>query len=216
MTDSDPKPQPNPERVFLDELRSKSVEAAADVMAGVQRLRVLHEDIAGEEASADRVRFGDYLFKLARLELEHAANILSLGNTQAEMLFEQVRRLAGKARGADGPRKVLLIEPGDSGDASGRVEVRNPFSLAADVRCVLSPFKKQDGELVSPVVPVTLDCPRLAPHSNGKIKLTVPHASLPTGSDVWFAELAVLVSAEIEQEVARRVVKLRGVTPGTP
>lgn len=215
MSDSDPKP--NPERVFLDELRSKSVEAAADVMAGVQRLRTLHEDIAGEDASADRVRFGDYLFKLARLELEHAANILSLGNTQAEMLFEQVRRLAGRSRGADGPRKVLLIEPDPSGgDASGRVEVRNPFPLAADVRCVLTPFKTQDGSLVTPAIPVTIECPQLSPHTNGKVKLTVAHANVPAAGVVLFAELAVLVSAETEQEVARRVVKLRGATPGTP
>lgn len=215
MSDSD-KPKPNPERVFLDELRTRSVEAAADVMAGVQRLRVLHEDIAGEEAGADRVRFGDYMFKLAKLELEHAANILSLGNTQAEMLFEQVRRLAGKSRGAGGPRKVLVIESDGTSDATGRVEVRNPFPLQADVRCALLPFQDQTGGEHALGKPVQIECPRLAPHGAGKIKLTVAQGDVPADDKVYFAELTVFVSADVEQEVARRVVKLRKSLPAAP
>src|SRR6185436_16741188 len=61
------------QRQFLDDLRAKSVEAAADMMAGVQRLKALHDDVVGEDAEVDRVRLSDYLYRLAKLELEHAA-----------------------------------------------------------------------------------------------------------------------------------------------
>ena len=211
MSDSDPKPKDNPERVLLDELRSKSVEAAADVMAGVQRLKTLHEDIAGEDAESDRVRFGDYLYKLARLELEHASNILSLGNTQAEMLFEQVRRLAGRSRGAQGPRKVVQIAPASAGaDGRGVVRVRNPFTQQADVRWDLGPFRGQDGA-DQPVAGVTVRCSSIAPSGEAELVITVPAAQFPA-TGVYFAELVVYASADVEQEVARRIVKLRAFT----
>jgi hypothetical protein len=208
------------EREFLDELRAKSVEAAADMMAGVQRLKTLHEDIAGEDAETDRVRLGDYLFKLAKLELEHAANILNLGNVQAEMMFDHVRRLVRRSQGAAGPRKVLevLADPGKT-EATAELLIRNPFDRDADPRFELGPFRRQDGtrgpvpggaaDEDAPGAPfkVKLDCDVVRPYSTATAKLTIHTGGAVEG--VQFAELAVFLSAETEREVARRIVKLK-------
>jgi hypothetical protein len=206
------------EREFLDELRAKSVEAAADMMAGVQRIKTLHDEIAGEDAESDRVRLSDYLFKLAKLELEHAANILNLGNVQAEMMFDHVRRLVRRSQGATGPRKVLevLADPGKT-EATAELLIRNPFDRDADPRFELGPFRRQDGthdpsgaHPSAPGAPFQVDlrCDVLRPYGTATAKLTIHTDGKPI-EGVQFAELAVFLSAEVEREVARRIVKLK-------
>jgi hypothetical protein len=199
------------ERKFLDDLRAKSVEAAADVMVGVQRLKTLHDEIAGEDAETDRVRLSDYLFRLAKLELEHAANILQLGNTQAEMMFDHVRRLVRRTQGSGAPRKVLEVVTDPKSDvATGEFEVRNPFDRDADPRFELTPFRRQDGT-PGPKLKVELACGVVRPYSSATAQITVhPGARL---DGVLFAELAVYLSAETEREVARRIVKLKAGEP---
>lgn len=198
------------ERQFLDDLRAKSVEAAADMMAGVQRLKTLHDEIAGEDAETDRVRLSDYLFRLAKLELEHAANILNLGNTQAEMMFDHVRRLVRRTQGSTAPRKVLevLADP-RTGVATGELEVRNPFDRDADPRFELTPFRNQDGS-PGPQFKVELACDVVRPYSSATAQIKVTGAPL---AGVLFAELAVYLSADVEREVARRIVKLKAGEP---
>lgn len=195
------------ERKFLDDLRAKSVEAAADMMAGVQRLKTLHDEIAGEDAEVDRVRLSDYLFRLAKLELEHAANILNLGNTQAEMMFDHVRRLVRRSQGGSAPRKVLEVHTDPGQDvAVGELEIRNPFDRDADPRFELTPFRNQDGT-PGPSLAVDLDCGVVRPYGTATVQLQVHAAARP--QSVLFAELTVYLSAEIEREVARRIVKLK-------
>ena len=198
------------EKEFLDQLRARSVGAAADMMAGVQRLKVLHEDLVGEDAEEDRLRLGDYLYKLAKLELEHASNILSLGNTQAEMLFEHVRRLVRRSRGASAPLKVLEISaPEDDKQAIGRLEVRNPFERDADARFEMSTFRRPDG-VPGPELATTVRCAGgvIAPYATAVVELTVATGEWTDG-DLLYAELTVYLSALVEKEVACRVVKLK-------
>jgi hypothetical protein len=201
------------ERQLLDDLRAKSVEAAADMMSGLQRLKSLHEEVAGEDFDADRARLGDFLYKLAKLELEHASNILSLGNVQAEMLFEQARRLARRARGASGPQQVLDIVVVGGQPASGRFEIKNPYDHEADARFVITKVADESGE--------TRDDVKLKPRCEGAL---LPHgsatviveATCTTKAGVRFAELTVLVSsAHFETDVARRIVKVKVKEPST-
>ncbi len=201
------------ERKLLDDLRAKSVEAAADVMTGLQRLKHLHEDIAGEDFDADRTRLGDFLYKLAKLELEHASNILSLGNMQAEMLFEQVRRIARRARGEGAPHKVLEIAVDPGKPASGSFEIRNPFDRDADARFEIGEMRQQDGTPDPSVrVQVHVDG-AILPHATATVIVDVPKAKSLSAGDVRFAELVVFLSAHVETEVARRLIKLKVKTP---
>lgn len=203
------------QREFLDDLRARSVEAAADMMTGVQRLKALHDDVAGDDAELDRVRLSDYLYRLAKLELEHVANILSLGNTQAEMLFEHVRRLARRSWGDGGPRKVLelQVDP-DSGAGSAQLEIHNPFDRDADPRFELSAFRRHDGT-PGPAVEVALSCDVVGPHGAAMLQLDVRLGDAAVDA-VLFAELAVFLSTDVEREVARRVVKLKLAAPEPP
>lgn len=195
------------EREILDQLRARSVEAAADVMAGVQRLKTLHDDFAGEDAESDRIQLGDYLFKLARLELEHVSNLLSLGNAQAEMMFEHVRRLARRARSGESPRKIVLLTAAHGESARARFEIRNPFGQEADPRFDLGAFRRQDGTAVEDVK-ARVVCGCVAAHTEAGVNVEVPTSSLQAG-DVLFAELSVYLSADVEREVARRMLKLK-------
>jgi hypothetical protein len=200
------------EREFLDDLRARSVEATVDMMAGVQRLKTLHDEIAGEDAEVDRVRLSDYLFRLAKLELEHAANILSLGNTQAEMMFDHVRRLVRRSQGGNATRKVLEVRADPGQDvAIGELEIRNPFDREADPRFELTPFRMQDGA-PGPDLKIELGCDVVRPYSSALVQIKVHMAAPP--DCVLFAELTVYLSAEIEREVARRIVKLKAREPG--
>ena len=201
------------ERKLLDDLRAKSVEAAADVMGGLQRLKSLHEEIAGEDFDSDRTRLGDFLYKLAKLELEHASNILSLGNMQAEMLFEQVRRVARRARGEGGPQKVLELVVDPQQPATGTFEIRNPFDREADARFEVGQMRKQDGTVDPSVVALPSIDGAILAHLNTNVVVDIPTAASLAPGDVRFGELVVFLSANVEVEVARRLIKLKVKTP---
>ncbi len=198
------------ERKLLDDLRGKSVEAAAEMMAGLQRLKNLHEEIAGEDFESDRTRLGDFLYKLAKLELEHASNILNLGNMQAEMLFEQVRRIARRARGGGSPNKVLEIvaTPG-AASASATFEIRSPFDREADARFEISGVRTQANAVDSTLQATARCAGAILPHAGADVIVEVTGTDQLAAGDVRFAEIVVLLSADVEVEVARRLIKVK-------
>ncbi len=198
------------ERKLLDDLRGKSVEAAAEMMAGVQRLKNLHEEIAGEDFDADRTRLGDFLYKLAKLELEHASNIVHLGNMQAEMLFEQVRRLARRARGGGAPNKVLdIVAELGHATATGSFQIRNPFDREADARFEIGALRTQAATLDPPLRVIARCDGAVPPHATADVVVEVSGTEQLAVGDVRFGELVVYLSADVELEVARRLVKVK-------
>jgi hypothetical protein len=206
------------EREFLDQLRHKSIEAAAEIMASLQRLKLLYDEITddGSGTPMPRPRVGDFFYRLARFELEHASNVIRLGNSQAEMIFDHVRQLARRSRGGAVLTQVLALRAADErSDYTGSFEIRNPFDAEADARFELSPLRNANGD------PVALPCDEtgapirlqvacgdgpVRPYQTAQVEMTLARAGV---TETLFGEIAVYLSADVERQVARRALKVR-------
>lgn len=208
---------------FLDDLRSLSVTAAHELLSGFDRLKQLRDDWEASdetgEASAARKRSEEtksetksLAYELARHEIKHAEKILSLSHRHADMLFEHARRLVGRARSRGGPAPAvvdLVVPESQAGVAVGTFEIKNPFGTDADPRFQLDPFSTQSGEAVDGLEPsVELDPTCVPPHGNADVTVTVKIAA-QCGVGVYFAELRVYLVGDVEQRVARRLLRLR-------
>ncbi len=206
------------EREFLDQLRAKSIEAAAEVMESLQRLKLLYDEITddGSGGTLPRPRIGDFFYRLARFELEHASNVIRLGNSQAEMIFDHVRQLARRSRTGAVPTQVVLLKPSDNySDYTGSFEIRNPFAAEADVRFAIEPLRNASGDHITlpydgPIRPrATCGDGRVRPYQSSCIELTLGRAGV---TETLFGEITVYLSADIERQIARRAIKVRRVT----
>jgi hypothetical protein len=194
------------ERDFIEKLRSTSIQATAEIMEGLQRLRDFHDELVddGSGTPPPRLRLGDQFYQLAKLELEHAASLLRLGHTQAEMLFDHVRQLARRSRSCDAPARILELVP--EGDRhAGHFEVRNPFSRPADVRFETSGLRDDHGgERCTQRLHVDCQTAPIPPHGVARIDVTLSDAV----TSVLFGKLDVFLSGDVEELVARRSVKV--------
>jgi hypothetical protein len=197
---------------FLDELRQQSVEAAAEIMESLQRLKALYEEITddGTGEKRDKTRPTDFFFRLARYELEHAHNILRLGNSQAELIFDHVRQLARRAKGGAVPTPVVSLEPVTVNQQHlyiGSFEIKSPFDKDADVRFDATPLRDAQGCESEEVCP-KFECspnPVIAHHA-ARVTITVPQERVKA---TLFGEVTVYLVADTERQVARRAIKVR-------
>ncbi|HEY5920014.1 MAG TPA: hypothetical protein VIV11_00025 [Kofleriaceae bacterium] len=206
------------DKEFLDELRQKSVEAAAEIMESLQRLKLLYEEITddGSGCSPPKSRPADFFFRLARFELEHAQNIIRLGNSQAELIFDHVREIARRAKGGAVPTAVVSLEPVTvKGDHFyiGTFEIKSSFEKDADVRFDAPHMRDAQGEDVgfSP----SFECspnPVIAHHA-ARVTVTVPAERVKT---TLFGEVTVYLLGDCERQVARRAIKVRHVHEAPP
>ncbi len=204
---------------FIDKLRGLSISAAYELLNGVDRLKALSEELAGENQADSKVgnaqqRVKGLVYQLARTELEHAENILKIGNSQADLLFEHAQRIV-RSIGGGGQVPAPVIElcvtlaAPEVGHAT--FALHNPFSRRADVRLEIEPFKDHHGRHVSlldaAVAPQCKSAP-VAARSRAEVDLTV---TLPQGitPGLYFSKITAYLSADIERRVAVRMLKLR-------
>jgi hypothetical protein len=209
---------------FLDDLRSLSLTGAQQLLTGLDRLKQLHEEantIDPDEVQETKTRLSDLVYKLAKMELEHAESLLSLGNSQADLLFEHVRTLARTARNRGEPPVAVVefafIRSAEYAAVTSRFRIHNPFDEDADVRFEVSPFKDQFGApLVEPSQLAELDQlvkldmqPRTAPaRSLSEVSVTVNSTHF-SDAGVYFANLEVHLCASVERLVAKRIIKVK-------
>lgn len=204
------------EREFLDALRTRSVEAASEILEGVQRLKSMYEEISddGSGVPLPKPRLGDHFYQLAKFELEHASNLIRLGNSQAEMIFEHVRQLSRRAQKTT--TSVVTLEPevaavrrGEEQHSGGRFEIKNPFDKAADLRFEVSALRTNDGKETGWSIKPRRSGEQgpVRAHESTWIELRA-HTKDHFG-ETLFADLTVYLSADVEKQVARRVVKVR-------
>lgn len=200
------------ERDFLDDLRAKSIEAAAEIMESLQRLKLLYEEITddGSGGTLPRPRPADFFYRLARFELEHASNIIRLGNSQAEMIFDHVRQLARRSKGGAVPTSVVALEltTVDGKDAyRGSFEIKNPFATESDARWEVSELRDASGDKQSATVKIECGNGRVAAHQTARVDVTVAKSAVK--DQTLFGEVTVYLSADVERQVARRAIKVR-------
>lgn len=201
------------DKEFLDELRQRSIEAAAEIMESLQRLKALYEEITDDgtgESKQDKARPTDFFFRLARYELEHAQNIIRLGNSQAELVFDHVRNLARRAKGGAVPTPVVSLEPVSVGGKHlylGTFEIKNPFDQDADVRFDATPLRDAQGCDDKDLCP-TFECSPnpVIPHHAARVTVTVPQERVKS---TLFGEVTVYLVGDVERQVARRAIKVR-------
>jgi len=207
------------EVALIDKLRDLSITAAHELLTGVDRLKVLSEELSGESrsdgesVSAAKQKVRGIAYDFARAELEHAERLLSLSHKQADLLFAHAQRLMRVVRGGGQlPPSVIEIVGAIGGEAvAASFPVRNGFAGPADIRFELDQFKDNVGRTVAwaPDI-VTLKCsPSPIPaRSNANVDVSV---KLPAGilPGLYFSKLVVHLSAEIERPTATRLVKIR-------
>lgn len=196
------------EREFLDDLRTKSIEAAAEIMESLQRLKTLYDEIS-DDGTGDplpRPKPADFFYRLAKFELEHASNVIRLGNSQAEMIFDHVRQLARRNKPGAVPTTVVQLEL-DGKNYTGAFEIKNPFDHEADPRFEISPLRDASGNAVDKAkLTASHKGGSLAAHHTSTISLSVPASAV---TDTLFGELAVFLVGQVDRQVARRAIKIR-------
>lgn len=204
------------ERLFLDELRAKSIEAAAEIMEGLQRLKLLYEEIGddGRGLPLPRIRSSDFFYRLARFELEHAANVIRLGNSQAELIFDHVRQLARRTKGASAPMAVVeLAFDADANAFVGSFEIKNPFERPADARFEVSELRDNTGKPVGVRPDVSCGVEPVEAYRVRPVELALGHDvfedASQRGTKVLFGEVTVFLVADVERQVAKRAIKIR-------
>ena len=209
------------EAAFLDDLRSLSVTAAHELLSGFDRLKQLRDDWEANDETGDatearkrREQTKSLAYELARHEIKHAEKILSLSHTHAEMLFDHARRLVRRARSGGAPAASvvdLVISKTDNGDrvASGTFEIRNPFGTDADPRFRFKPLATESGDAEG-APKMSVECVPACVPSRGSADVSITVKLAPEcESGVYFTELEVFLVGDVEQRVARRLLRLR-------
>jgi hypothetical protein len=199
------------ERIFLDELRKKSIEAAAEIMESLQRLKLLYDELTddGSGNPLPRPKPGDFFYRLARFELEHASNIIRLGNSQAEMIFDHVRQLARRTKpGAASPTAVLVLAPTEKNHYVGAFEIKNAHDEEADARFEFTELRDSNGQALGKTP--TAKPLRVGPHQTALVEVRLKRAAKDS---TMFGELAVHLVSDMDRQVAKRAIKIRPEPP---
>jgi hypothetical protein len=205
------------EREFLDHLREKSIAAAAEIMESLQRLKLLYEEITddGSGNPLPRPRPGDFFYRLARFELEHASNVIRLGNSQAELIFDHVRQLARRSKGGGGgavSTSVVELKP-DSRHGEdvflGTFDIKNTSSLEADTRFECERLLNATGVAGGADLKVACGNGRVPPYQTARVDVWISREK--DIRETMFGAVTVFLSTDVERQVARRAVKIRAV-----
>jgi hypothetical protein len=197
------------EREFLDELRAKSIEAAAEIMQSLQRLKSLYDEVTddGSGTPLARPRMGDFFYRLAKYELEHASHVIRLGNAQAEMIFDHVRQLARRTKSGGTPTAVVELAYDASAHAYvGRFEIKNPFDGDADARFEVARLRNAAGDEIADCPSVSCGAEPVRGYRTAQITVSIPEDRVPA---LLFGEVTVFLLADTERQVAKRVIKVR-------
>lgn len=198
---------------FLDRLRSLSVGAAHELLTGIDRLRELREEWVptdpGQDPAALRSRYGDFAYRLAKAEVEHAEKILSMSHDQADMVFKHVRSLVRSARRNEPPASVLELKCSAPQRYEAAFEIYNPFLAEAFLRLDFPGFRTMQGaEHGAPAAQLT--APGVSLPARGSVEIVavvnLAHQNVPAG--VYFGELSVYLSADVERLVAQRMLRV--------
>jgi hypothetical protein len=207
------------ERQFLDDLRDRSIAAAAEIMESLQRIKLLYEEITddGTGNPLPRPRAGDFFYRLARFELEHASNVIRLGNSQAEMIFDHVRQMARRSKGGAVATSVVLLTPGVVNQEQvylGAFDIKNTFSAEADTRFEVEPMfdSSRGGGGVIPTV--RCGTGRVPPYQSARVEVTIPMDKV--ADMTLFGSVTVFLSADVERQVAKRAIKVRPAANESP
>jgi hypothetical protein len=203
------------EREFLDHLRERSIAAAAEIMEGVQRLKLLYEEITddGSGNPLPRPRPGDFFYRLARFELEHASNVIRLGNSQAEMIFDHVRQLARRSKGggaAAASMSVVVLAPATLDGRPvylGSFDIKNTSSVEADARFERDHLLDATGTHGGALPEVRCGNGRVPPYQTARIEVWIPRDKVIDRT--LFGSVTVYLSTDVERQVARRAIKVR-------
>ena len=203
------------EREFLDHLREKSIAAAAEIMESLQRLKLLYEEITddGSGNPLPRPRPGDFFYRLARFELEHASNVIRLGNSQAEMIFDHVRQLARRTKGGGGgavSTSVVELKPAVRHGAEvflGSFEIKNTSAVEADARFEREPLFDASGGGGGVLPEVRCGDGPVAPYQTARVDVWIPRGK--GIGETLFGSVTVYLSTDVERQVARRAIKVR-------
>jgi hypothetical protein len=213
------------ERQFLDDLREQSVAAAAEIMESLQRLKLLYEEITddGSGNPLPRPRPGDFFYRLARFELEHASNVIRLGNSQAEMIFDHVRQLARRSKGGAVSTSVVLLAPEVVNGQDvyvGTFDIKNTSAVEADTRFEFGALLDAGGsaDVEGGVMP-TVKCGngRVAPYQTARVEVSVPRGKVINAT--LFGTVTVFLLTDVERQVAKKAIKVRAAAtkaPGAP
>jgi hypothetical protein len=184
-------------------------------MESLQRLKLLYEEITddGTGNPLPRPRPGDFFYRLARFELEHASNVIRLGNSQAEMIFDHVRQLARRSKGGAVSTSVVLLTPevvdGEPVYA-GAFDIKNTSAIEADTRFELGPLLDASGSAaVEGGVTPTVQCGsgRVPPYQTARIEVSVPRGKVINST--LFGTVTVFLLTDVERQVAKRAIKVR-------
>lgn len=196
------------EREFLDALRKRSIEASAEILEGVQRLKSMYEEITddGSGTPLPKPRLGDHFYQLAKFELEHASTLIRLGNSQAEMVFDHLRQLARRTQKTTTTVLELVPDAQNPDECCARFEVKNPFDKPGDLRFEIESFRKADGtdSEVKPTVKGKNGVTTIRAHDTLYIEVRV--AAPP---ETYFGDVKIFLLADIEKQIAHRVIKVR-------
>jgi len=195
------------EREFLDALRKRSIEASAEILEGVQRLKSMYEEITddGSGEPMPKPRLGDHFYQLAKFELEHASTLIRLGNSQAEMVFDHLRHLARRTQKATTP--VLELVPDDKGTSRARFEIKNPFDKPGDLRFEIEALRDASGMAVpNRTLRVVGKGGASSIRAHDTLYLDV---SAETPEATLFGDVKVYLLADIEKQISHRVIKVR-------
>ena len=203
------------EREFLDALRKRSIEASAEILEGVQRLKSMYEEITddGSGEPMPKPRLGDHFYQLAKFELEHASRLIRLGNSQAEMVFDHLRHLARRTQKTTTKVLELIPDPQNPSECRGRFEVKNPFDKTGDLRFEIECLRKADGTdtEVKPKVEGRNGVTTIRAHDTLYLDVRVD-----TPPETYFGDVRVYLLADIEKQIAHRVIKVRKLQAAAP
>lgn len=200
------------EREFLDALRKRSIEASAEILEGVQRLKSMYEEMTddGSGQPVPKPRLGDHLYQLAKFELEHASTLIRLGNSQAEMVFDHLRHLARRSQKTTTPVLELVPDDRKPRQSHARFEIKNPFDRPGDLRFEIAPLRRADGSETSekPSVKGKANASSIRAHDTLYLDLRAT-----TPDETLFGDVKVFLLADIEKQIAHRVIKVRAMAP---
>jgi hypothetical protein len=133
---------------LLSQLRSASVSAVVEILAGIHRLRTFSDEIKG--AGSDPTSFRDLTYDLTKLQLSFVEAVLRFGNEHAEQIFQQLR---GAHPASQSNETKLLLEAhlptGRSrkpNRVTARFQIENQSGRSGRLSFVYTPLRSVQGK----------------------------------------------------------------------
>jgi hypothetical protein len=188
---------------FLTSIRQQSVEAAVEVLAGIQRAK----DARGYAQAR-------LLFGLARLQMEQLKLLLQFNRTSSAMIVDRVRETIGMVspKPPAAPARELVFR-GKLGDrVTRRFIVDNTSSATAAPSFAISMARSKGGAgIYLRDVEITADLKELTPEGQCVVTITIPlsERDLRPG-ETYIAEIHARVESWIVMTAPVRVEVSQG------